>query len=126
MACALTWTTQLVAHTASMNAIQPAIRQSNGDLLVPAPTARLLEAALDRFLRDFQGEQGLEVREEGPLETSQQTANRQEFVDKLSASAGVTSVTVSAAPMPETARIVNHADVIGLLRQLSYLLFARP
>lgn len=103
----------------------PAIRQANGDLLIPSGTVQLLQAALQRLEGEFAQTQGRKVAQTGSQETPRQTAYRQESVDRLSSSVGIPSPTVQEAAMPDTHYTADHTDTVVLLRQLSSLLFPR-
>ncbi len=112
------------AHTGEMNLL-PGIRQTNCDLLVPRETADPLENALERLQAAFDRDPGLRIAEAGSDETGQQTANRPDFVDQLSASVGVTASTVRESRLPDTTRAVDHSQALGLVRHLSHLLFGK-
>lgn len=105
-----------------MTTLPPAQRQPNGDLLLPAATAAHLLATLARLQDVFECEHGLRIVETGATETDQQTANRQDFVDQLSAAVGVTAGKVPDSLMPITSRKIDHTEAIHLTRDLSVLL----
>jgi hypothetical protein len=109
-----------------MDDILSAIRQPNGDLLVPARTARLLEDVLERLREDLAALHGKSVAHPGQFETCEQTANRQQAVDSLSASVGVTPPTVEARQMPDVQWLANNSEPLERLRVLRALLFADP
>jgi hypothetical protein len=109
-----------------MNDIPHAIRQPNGDLLVPERTARLLEHVLERLREDLAALHGKSVTEPGQFETRDQTANRQQAVDSLSASVGVTPPTVEARQMPDVHSLADNSGPLERLRVLHALLFADP
>jgi hypothetical protein len=104
----------------------PAIRQPNGDLLVPARTARLLEHVLQGLQQDLRELHGKTIGEPGQVETRKETANRQQVVDSLSASVGVTPPTVEARQMPDVHSLADSSEPLERLRALSWLLFNEP
>lgn len=110
-------------HTALMEDTLPAIRQPNGDLLVPAPTARLLERVLRALEEDLMALHGKTIGEPGQMETRNETANRQQLVDSLSASVGITPPTVEARPMPDVESLADSSEPLERLRALTWLLF---
>lgn len=110
-------------HTTFMDDTLPAIRQPNGDLLVPAPTARLLERVLRGLEEELVALHGKTVGEPGQMETRNETANRQQLVDSLSASVGITPPTVKARPMPDVESLADSSEPLGRLRALTWLLF---
>lgn len=112
-------------HTILMDQPPHAIRQPNGDLLIPAPTAQLLEQVLRRLQDDLSHLHGKRVAEAGSMETSAETANRQDWVDKLSATEGLAGPSVQARHLPETYRQTDSTEPLDLLRALSGLLFER-
>ena len=109
-----------------MNDIPAATRQPNGDLLVPAQTARFLEHVLERLQEDLASLHGKRIAEPGQLETHDQTAQRQRAVDSLSASVGVTPPTVERRQMPDVHSLADSSDPLERLRLLSSLLFRGP
>ena len=100
-----------------------AIRQPNGDLLVPARTARLLQHVLHGLQEDLRALHGKAIAEPGEIESHDETANRQEAVDSLSASVGVTPPTVEARQMPEVHSRADSSEPLERLRALTCLLF---
>jgi hypothetical protein len=101
----------------------PAIRQPNGDLLVPAQTARLLEHVLRGLEEDLRALHGKTIGEPGQIETHKETGHRQQLVDSLSASVGVRSPTVEARQMPEVHSLADSSEPLERLRALAWLLF---
>ena len=116
-------TTRGKRDSETMERDQPAIRQPNGDLLIPAQTAQLLERALERLQEELSRAQGQECITPGRLENAGETANRQDYVDRLSASANVNGPTVHAQQMPATSAPTDNSSSIELLQALSQLLF---
>jgi hypothetical protein len=106
-----------------MDDIPSARRQPNGDLLVPAQTARLLEQVLERLREDLSALHGKKIAEPGEFETSDQRAHRQHAVDSLSASVGVTPPTVETRQMPDVHSLADSSEPLEHLRMLSALLF---
>jgi hypothetical protein len=109
-----------------MDAIPSATRQPNGDLLVPAQTARLLEQLLERLREDLVALQGKSIAEPGQFETHHETANRQQAVDSLSASVGVTPPKVETRQMPDVHSLADNSELLEHLRVLGSLLFGDP
>ena len=109
-----------------MDDIPPATRQPNGDLLVPAQTARFLEHVLERLRADLAALHGKTISEPGQLESPDETANRQQAVDSLSASAGVKPPTVEKRQMPDVHSLADSSEPLERLRALSSLLFGDP
>ena len=101
----------------------PAIRQPNGDLLIPAKTAQFLERALEQLREELGRAQGQECITPGRLENAGETANRQDYVDRLSASANVHGPTVHAQQMAATSHSTDNSASLEILRTLSQLLF---
>lgn len=99
-----------------------AIRQPNGDLLIPAQTVQFLEEALGQLERALSRTQGQECVTPGQMENVSETAHRQDFVDKLSASANIDSPTVHARQLPSTSYLADNSQSLQLLRTLSRLL----
>ena len=100
-----------------------ATRQPNGDLLVPAPTARLLEHVLRGLEEDLRALHGKMIGEPGQIETRDETANRQQAVDSLSASVGIKPPTVEARQMPDVHTLADSSEPLERLRALTWLLF---
>ncbi|MBL0419171.1 hypothetical protein JI739_02315 [Ramlibacter sp. AW1] len=109
-----------------MNSPLPASRLPNGDLVIPAATAQILERALARFVREFDKVHGQQVTVVGGAESPEQTANRQASVNSLSEAIGVKAPTVADARLADTLRDVDHTEVTRLARELSRLLFPTP
>lgn len=101
-----------------------AMRQPNGDLLIPAQTVQFLEESLAQLERALSRTQGQECVTPGQMENLSETANRQDFVDKLSASANIDSPTVHARQLPSTSSMADNSESLQLLRALSRLLFS--
>lgn len=110
-------------HTRGMNDIPPATRQPNGDLLVPARTACLLEHLLQRLREDLAAQHGKTIAGPGEFETRNETANRQQAVDSLSGAVGVASPTVEARQMPDVHSLADNSEALQRLGALSALLF---
>lgn len=109
-----------------MDDIPSATRLPNGDLLIPAQTARLLENVLERLRDDLEALHGKRIAEPGQLETRDETAHRQLAVDSLSASVGVTPPTVEMRQMPDVHSLADNSEPLERLRVLSALLFGDP
>lgn len=90
--------------------------QPNGDVIVPADTAKLLVVALQQLQTLLEQEQGLEIAQVGSAESAQQTANRQDFVDQLSAAVGIKALAVREAPLAASTRSIDHTDAIALVQ----------
>lgn len=105
-----------------MHPIPSPIVQPNGDVLVPAATAQFIAAALQRLKSVLEHEQGLQLAESGATESTQQTANRQDYVDQLSASVGIKASKVPDSRLPVTSRAIDHADLIAQVQRMSELL----
>ncbi len=104
----------------------PASRLPDGSLVLPPDTARFLQEALARFTAEFAGMHGRELSDEAMEESHEQTAQRQDFVDQLSASIGVVPPTVQARDMPTTHQLADSAPALQLLQALERLLFPPP
>lgn len=102
--------------------VPPARRQPNGDLLVPAQTAQLLQRLLDDLEQKLIRAQGQECTAPGKMESLGETANRQDFVDKLSAAAGIDGPTVHARQMARTSYLTDNSASLELLKSLRLLL----
>jgi hypothetical protein len=109
-----------------MNDTPPATLQPNGDLLVPASTARLLQDVLRGLQEDLREVHGKTIGEPGQIETHHETANRQQAVDSLSESVGVTPPTVEARQMPDIHSLADSSEPLERLRVLMWLLFGDP
>ncbi|MEJ7930723.1 hypothetical protein WG922_12120 [Ramlibacter sp. AN1015] len=108
-----------------MNPALQAIRQPNGDLLIPAETAHLLELVLERLQEEVDNMHGKTFAEPGAMETDRETANRQDSVDKLSAAMGIDGHSVSPRRRPDTHQLVDSTETRELLKAVSSLLFDR-
>lgn len=108
-----------------MNPAPHAIRQPNGDLLIPAETAHLLEVVLWRLREELDAMQGKMIAEPGKMETDLQTANRQDSVDKLSATMGMGGHSVMPLQLPDTHQLVDSTETRELLKAVAGLLFDR-
>lgn len=102
--------------------VPPAQRQPDGDLLIPAQTAQLLQRLLDDLEMELNRSQGQVCAAPGEMESLSETANRQDFVDKLSASAGVHGPTVQARQMASTSYLTDNSASLELLKALRRLL----
>lgn len=109
-----------------MDDIPRATRQPNGDLLVPAPAAWLLEQILVQLQDDLAALHGKTVAGPGLFETRDETANRQMAVDSLSASVGVKPPTVEARNMPDVHAVADKSEPLERVRALRALLFGEP
>lgn len=106
-----------------MDDTPPAIRQPNGDLLIPAATARLLEHVLRGLREDLAELHGKTIGEPGQIETHAEMTNRQQAVDSLSASVGITPPTVEARQLPDVHSLADSSEPLERLRALTWLLF---
>lgn len=106
-----------------MDHLPPAQRDPNGDLLIPASTAQFLRHVLDRLEQELSQFQGQERAAPAEMESSVETAHRQDFVDKLSASVGVQAPTVEARQLPPTSYMADNSASVELLQTLRRLLF---
>jgi hypothetical protein len=109
-----------------MDNTEPAVRQPNGDLLIPARTAETLKQMLQDLRNDLTRLEGRTIAKPGNMETRDETAHRQDAVDKLSASIGVVPPTVVARHMPDTPYMADTSDLLERLQALSSLLFDAP
>ncbi|TFY99809.1 hypothetical protein [Ramlibacter rhizophilus] len=105
-----------------MDTLQPAIWQPNGDLLIPARTAQVLQRLLHQLQDDIAQLHGQTMLRSGEMETPGETAQRQDYVDKLSASAGQASPVVSGRHMPQTQHASDNSELLERLQTLSALL----
>jgi hypothetical protein len=113
------------AILSGMNPVRHAIRQPNGDLLIPAETAHLLEDVLLRLRGEIDEMQGKSIAEPGKMETDLQTANRQDSVDKLSATVGLGGHSVLPRQLPDTHQLVDSTTTRALLVAVADALFHR-
>lgn len=106
-----------------MDKAEPAVRQPNGDLLIPARTAEALEHLLHQLRGDLGRLHGRTITKPGEMETHDQTAQRRDSVDKLSASVGVMPPTVVGRQMAEAGYPADTSDLLERVQALSLLLF---
>jgi hypothetical protein len=109
-----------------MDTTQPGVRQPNGDLVIPARTAEALEHLLLQLQHDLARLHGQVITRPGEMETHQETAQRQDSVDKLSASVGVPPPTVVGRQMPDAQYLADTSELIERVQTLSRLLFNKP
>jgi hypothetical protein len=106
-----------------MDIPRPAIRQANGDLLVPAQAVELLENLLHRVQRAVGKLEGQSCARPGHMETGNEIAQRQDSVNKLSASVGVIPPTVTARPVADEHYLLDTSQLLDDLKALTELLF---
>lgn len=106
-----------------MNPLPAAQRLPDGSLVLPAETARFLEDTLQRFATEFEALHGREVSATAQPESTAQTAQRQDFVDQLSASVGVVAPRVSTGDLALPPQVSDQAHTMILLQALRALLF---
>ncbi len=99
--------------------LPPIAPREPGGALVLAPDAVAFLQHELRCLREvLEREQGRRIDQAGAAETTQETANRQDFVDQLSAAVGIKADPVRQSPMPDTTRAVDHGAVMSRINRL--------
>jgi hypothetical protein len=117
---------RVLPYIGAMDTAQPGVRQPNGDLVIPARTAEALEQLLQQLHQDLARLHGQSITRPGEMETHDETAQRQDSVDKLSASAGVSPPTVVGRQMPDAHYLADTSELIERVQTLSRLLFKEP